>query len=171
MYCVAIVSGLVANELVINLPMRAWSEGSIVHVGGDCVPFDLAVICLAAAAVLAGVLWEENYGSASEEGSSNALTQVLEATAMLWRTPKVGLLCVIVSCFEGAMYAFIFNWTPALQSRTSPPPYGLIFSLFMMSCTCGASVHTVMADLMKPSLRLMAVFVLGGASLAIAAWR
>eukprot|EP00443_Scrippsiella_acuminata_P093984 CAMPEP_0115475064 /NCGR_PEP_ID=MMETSP0271-20121206/54419_1 /TAXON_ID=71861 /ORGANISM="Scrippsiella trochoidea, Strain CCMP3099" /LENGTH=148 /DNA_ID=CAMNT_0002902415 /DNA_START=54 /DNA_END=498 /DNA_ORIENTATION=+ len=43
------------------------------------------------------------------------------------------------------MFAFVFNWTPALEDKSVPPPLGLIFSAFMMSCMCGASLGTIVA--------------------------
>lgn len=38
------------------------------------------------------------------------------------------------SCFEGAMYAFVFVWTPALQAggKDVGPYLGVIFSTFMV---------------------------------------
>merc|ERR1719401_1934238 len=71
------------------------------------------------------------------------------------------LLGIIVSSFEGSMFAFVFNWTPALASKTTPPPHGVIFALFMMSCMCGASTSTLVGDKFSTSKRLMFAFVAG----------
>merc|ERR1719291_1301247 len=107
MYLVAIVSGFVAGVVAEGFRLRPLWEGSIVHVGGDCGPFDLAAVCL-----LAGLG---------------------DTCTLFWRDARIPLLGAIVACFEGAMYVFIFNWSPALKSTVIPPPYGLIFSLFMMA--------------------------------------
>merc|ERR550514_399660 len=64
-----------------------------------------------------------------------------------WRIASMG---VVVSAFEGSMFAFVFNWTPVLESKTVPPPHGLIFALFMMACMCGASVFSLFCCNMKP---------------------
>jgi len=67
------------------------------------------------------------------------------------------------------MYAFVFNWTPALSSTVVPPPYGLIFALFMMSCMSGASVSTLLDGVVSPAWRLMAIYGAGCAALVTAA--
>merc|ERR1719183_2880280 len=67
------------------------------------------------------------------------------------------------------MYAFVFNWTPALDSKEVPPPHGVIFAMFMMACMCGASCSTLLGNGMSPMLRLKAAFVAGIISFAVAA--
>merc|ERR550514_2396577 len=64
-----------------------------------------------------------------------------------WRIASIG---IVVSAFEGSMFAFVFNWTPALNSKTLPPPHGLIFALFMMACMCGASAFQLFGSNLKP---------------------
>ena len=47
---------------------------------------------------------------------------------------RVLLLGVIQSCFEAAMYIFVFLWTPALAAGSRRKiPHGLIFASFMVS--------------------------------------
>ena len=48
------------------------------------------------------------------------------------------------SAFEGAMYTFVFMWTPALatEETRSTLPYGTIFGAFMACCMLGSSVFT-----------------------------
>ncbi|KAL3785604.1 hypothetical protein HJC23_004752 [Cyclotella cryptica] len=82
----------------------------------------------------------------------------------VWRSPRILMCCIIGSFFEGAMYIFIFLWTPALTSiqRTiqlradnskgedtakllskdshgdvDELPFGWIFSTFMVCCMLG----------------------------------
>lgn len=61
---------------------------------------------------------------------------------------KVLLLGSIQALFEGAMYTFVFVWTPALQENTEHKgillPLGLIFSTFMMSSAVGGAIFQVM---------------------------
>lgn len=166
MYFVAIVSGLAAQGVADSFAFGPLSEGSSFHVGGYCGPFDMAIICLLIGMVLISVLWEENYGS-STSAEGNGLVQNLHLAGKLLATDKnMVLVGIIVSCFEGAMFAFVFNWTPALDSTEIPPPHGVIFALFMMACMCGASVSTIVSSKVKPSWRLLGTFSLGIMSFA-----
>jgi len=67
------------------------------------------------------------------------------------------------------MYAFVFNWTPALQSDVVPPPFGLIFALFMMACMSGAAVATLTDQMTTPGTRLAVAFATGAIALTVAA--
>jgi MFS family permease len=58
------------------------------------------------------------------------------------------------------MYAFVFNWTPALDSEAIPPPHGLIFAAFMMACMIGASVTTIVGESVKAISRVMVTCLL-----------
>jgi MFS family permease len=161
MYGVAIISGLVAQSVADAIPFRPISENSIFHVGGYCGPFELAIICLLVGMVLIAVLWTENFG-ADERGESTTVLEKFTTASRLLRTDRnTLLLCVVVSCFEGSMFAFVFNWTPALESKTTPPPYGLIFALFMMSCMIGSSVATIVGNEINTIARLAVTFLLG----------
>lgn len=58
--------------------------------------------------------------------------------------PKVALLGAAQSAFEGAMYTFVFMWTPAIATPDTKAslPYGTIFAAFMVrgraiSALCG----------------------------------
>lgn len=164
MYAVAIVSGLAAQFVADSFPFVPYSEGSAFHVGGYCGPFDLAILCLIIGMVLIFTLWEENFGS-EESSDQGGLLENLSAAAKLLRTDKnMVLVGLIVSCFEGAMFAFVFNWTPALDSKDVPPPHGVIFALFMMACMCGASLATIVGNTIKVPVRLLATFALSIAS-------
>merc|ERR1719265_974759 len=92
------------------------------------------------------------------------------ACNLLWNDRSMVLLCVMVSCFEGAMFAFVFYWTPALHSRVVPSPHGVIFALFMMACMCGASWSTISSSFIKPVMQLSIVFGLGTVSFLLAAF-
>jgi len=168
MYCVAILSGLAAQFVADSFKFGPIREGSMIYSGGYCGPFDLSIGCLVVGMVLISMLWKENYGSDEGEGDS-AVDNFKNACRLLVSSRPMMLLCAIVACFEGSMFAFVFNWTPALASKTYPTPHGVIFALFMMACMCGASMSTVFSDRTKPSTRLISAFVIGCAAFLIVA--
>jgi MFS family permease len=148
MYVVAILAGILAQLLVDAYPMHEIDPASGFHMGGYNNPFDLSIICLLVSLILLVVLWGENHGSSSSSSSSESgLIAAMYALFTNWRILSVG---IVVSAFEGSMFAFVFNWTPALDSKTLPPPHGLIFALFMMACMCGASAFTLFGSNWKP---------------------
>jgi hypothetical protein len=161
MYGVAIISGLIAQSAADTFAFHPISEGSMIYVGGYCAPFDCAIFCLLVGMVLISTLWTENFGDEEGGVSTGAFEKFTTATHLLFTDKNMLLLCMVVSCFEGSMFAFVFNWTPALESKSIPPPHGLIFALFMMSCMIGASVATILGDKVKAISRLVATFLLG----------
>mmetsp|Transcript_130550 Transcript_130550/g.279062 ORF Transcript_130550/g.279062 Transcript_130550/m.279062 type:complete len:497 (-) Transcript_130550:94-1584(-) len=167
MYAIAIATGLVAQGVADTFPFEPISQGSIIHMGGYCGPFDAAIVCLIVGFSLVGIFWKENYGSRTED--SGLIQNLQTAGTTLMSDSRMILLGIIVSSFEGAMFAFVFNWTPALESKETPPPHGLIFSLFMMACMCGSSASTVLGSRLMPTIRLMAIFAMGIFAFAIAA--
>jgi len=54
----------------------------------------------------------------------------------------LALMC-ITSATEAAMYAFVLEWTPALTTLDSHPPYGVIFSAFMVAYMGGSVVFSL----------------------------
>ena len=58
--------------------------------------------------------------------------------------PAVLLIGLVQSLFEGAMYSFVFMWSPALMqgadARADKPPFGQIFATFMVCCMLGSQV-------------------------------
>jgi len=164
MYLVAIASGLIGQAVAGLGAFGPVAENSLIYTGGASAPFDVAILCLTIGTVLIVTNWEENYGDkeAGESASASGLCANLgDGFRLLCRDRRLALLGVIVSCFEGSMFAFVFYWTPVLSSPTTPAPLGLIFAMFMMSCMCGASTSTLLGGCLKPSYRLMTAFVTG----------
>jgi hypothetical protein len=168
MYCMAIGAGLLAQTAADSFPFHAITPGSSIWVGGYTVPFDMSIGCLICGMVAIVALWGENYGSEGVD-AKGMMENFSNPLRLLKKDNRTLLLCVVVSCFEGSMYSFVFNWTPALESKEVPPPYGLIFSLFMMACMCGASVATIVGSSIKPAVRLTLTFALGVLSFLVAA--
>jgi len=141
----------------------------VIYTGGYCAPFDVAIACMVVGLGLIHSWWGENYGT-NESGESDSIADNMKtALGILAAEPRTLLLGVIVSCFEGSMFAFVFNWTPALASETTPPPHGVIFALFMMACMCGASTSTLLSKMVQPKERLLATFATGLGSFILAA--
>jgi MFS family permease len=148
MYVTAIFSGIIAQFLVDVFPMQEVHSGLTFHVGGYNTPFDLSILCLLICLIPLMMTWGENHGVSNSSGSSTSgLGAAVTALFSNWRIASMG---VVVSAFEGSMFAFVFNWTPVLESKSLPPPHGLIFALFMMACMCGASCFSLFCNNMKP---------------------
>merc|ERR1712039_75640 len=147
------------------------SPDSSFYTGGFCCPFDLAIACLVVGVVLIVLLWEENYGnqgSDSDDATSGLMENIRSSITLLAVDRRALLLGVVISAFEGSMYAFVFNWTPALDSETIKPPHGVIFATFMMTCMCGASASTLVGNMAKPGMRLLATFAAGFIAFVVA---
>lgn len=171
MYAVAIVCGVISQYCVDAMPMQLVPGSSRIHFGGYTTAFDLSIVLLVACIIAVCPTWEENYGTKSDAlvADKAELTSfkdsMINAGRLMLSNPSIALLCTVVSCFEGSMYAFVFNWTPALHSLSIPLPHGHVFSLFMMACMCGASVFSMTDPGIKPSKVLVATFLLASLSL------
>jgi len=105
---------------------------------GYVAPFGVAILPLAACGVLVAYGWNENYGNANLD----AVTGMGKAWEVIRSDPKVALLGLAQSCFEGSMYTFVFMWTPAIATPETKAslPYGTIFAVFMVCCALGSSI-------------------------------
>ncbi|KAL9185798.1 hypothetical protein ACHAXT_003575 [Thalassiosira profunda] len=93
----------------------------------------------------------------------------------VWNSPSILLICIIGSVFEGAMYIFIFLWTPALTSlqnkidsahgivaeagkdpHESELPFGWIFSSFMVCCMLGTVAFSHLSNAGVPASKCLA---------------
>eukprot|EP00928_Gymnodinium_smaydae_P037819 TRINITY_DN26209_c0_g1_i1.p1 TRINITY_DN26209_c0_g1~~TRINITY_DN26209_c0_g1_i1.p1 ORF type:complete len:434 (+),score=90.29 TRINITY_DN26209_c0_g1_i1:108-1409(+) len=164
MYIVAILCGFLAQLAADSVKLEPIKPDSMVYAGGDLMPFDLSILFLIIGAAFIAVQWEENYGAGTDVSE---MQLVGNAFKLLSRDRRVWLLCVVVSCFEASMFAFVFNWTPVLESKEIPPPYGLIFALFMMACACGASLSAIAAERVPTMQQLMFALGLGTCALAV----
>eukprot|EP01147_Barroeca_monosierra_P004407 gene4407-6678_t len=124
---VAIASGWVA-------------QASVDVVGHPVATFDMSFLLLAIGTASVLSTWSENYGASNQKFRQN----IQQAAEVIWNDRTVLLLGSIQALFEGAMYTFVFVWTPALQENTEHKgillPLGLIFSTFMMSSAVGGAI-------------------------------
>jgi hypothetical protein len=160
----AIFAGMVAEAAANAMPLTPFS--GIWHYGGYCAPFDLSATLLVICFCLITVLWTENYGNASkaeDTGCSDVSTPLQQMGA----NPSILLAGAVISLFEGSMYIFVFNWTPALSAHSNgPPPFGLIFATFMVACMGGSSLFAIAVK--KTSAAQMLKYVFFIASIALA---
>lgn len=168
MYCVAILAGLLAQAGADMFSFQSYSKDSMFHTGGALVPFDISIAFLIVGLVLIGVIWEENFGDSEQGNSGQTFNSIGETARLFFANKRFVCLSILVACFEGSMYAFVFNWTPALASKEVPPPFGIIFALFMMACMSGASASTLTSEYLSPQQRLMSVCCLSSISFVIA---
>jgi len=107
--------------------------------GGYTAPFDTAIVLLLLAAVLIARGWKENYGDASvAPGTSFAVGWILLAA-----NPRIWMLGIAQSCFEGAMYIFVFSWTPVLEQSAGDEGlrHGVVFASFMVGIMIGSYLY------------------------------
>ncbi|XP_022103950.1 molybdate-anion transporter-like isoform X2 [Acanthaster planci] len=127
---VAIAAGVVAQFVAIRF--------------GFVSPFDVSMFVLIAMVILVMMVWSENYG----DSKASLGTSFKTALYYIKADRKVLCLGLIQSLFEGAMYTFVLEWTPALsqsQVQTDPGrpkeviPHGFIFAAFMVAIMIGSS--------------------------------
>ncbi len=141
---VAVLAGLVAN--------------SAAEAYGFVAPFMVALVPLSVVALFVSNTWNENYGN----HQLNAMSSFQRGFDLIRRDSRIAALGLAQSCFEGAMYTFVFMWTPALKSPeetqfenekgTKPEGFeltsdylGLIFAVFMVSVMIGSSIFKLLS--------------------------
>ena len=158
----AILAGMIAEAAADAVPLT--SAHGVWHYGGYCSPFDLSAICLVIGFTLICTLWSENYGGFSADTGCSDLTPLRQVLA----EPSILLAGVVISLFEGSMYIFVFNWTPALSSSSSaPPPFGLIFASFMVACMGGSSLFAILSAKLSSEQILVHVFLASAVALLL----
>lgn len=70
--------------------------------------------------------------------------------------------------FEGAMYTFVFLWTPALSSNGERIPHGFIFALFMLASMAGSAIAGhLLASNHRPERYMQYVFLVASACMCV----
>jgi len=86
---------------------------------------------------------------------------------------KILSIGLIQSLFEGAMYSWVFIWTPALQRGLSEDdhgklPFGWIFASFMVCVMIGSVIFGYLSKKISVELLARPVYLLGSLSLLVA---
>jgi len=111
---------------------------------------------------------EDSGGAHDNFGGCTALSQPLHHVQSDLR---IQLLGAIITLFEGAMYIFIFNWTPMISAtQEETPPFGFIFSIFMVSCAGGSSLFAILVNSVKPESVLRGTFIVAASSFVVMAF-
>ncbi|KAF4659690.1 hypothetical protein FOZ61_004548 [Perkinsus olseni] len=136
---------------------------------GPIGPFQLSAFTLVVCGVMIILFWNENHGgsptaTAPSSPFSGMMRAMAEALKVALAQPSVLLCGLVQSCFESAMYVFVFMWTPALPESMDP---GTVFTDFMIAMMIGSEVFE---SITSRSLRLPSVlpYVLLVAAAALA---
>lgn len=139
-YLVAAGTGLVSDKMVDAVVMQTVSGPF--HVGGFLMVFDAAMICCIVGGTYVALNLEENYGDS--DSMMAQLSSFKKGVSTICTNGKIATCCAVVALFESSMYIFVFNWTPVLHhDGDAAPPFGMIFSTFMMSCMIGSSIFAL----------------------------
>jgi len=137
----AIVAGQL-GEVAANVAPLTKLGDSGMYYGGYIAPFDLANVVLVLCMIYISSKWSENYGQSDGQSGGNfgkAISAIIDEKRIL----LCGLIC---SSFESSMFIFVFNWTPCLMEPNQPvPPFGHIFTGFMVFCLLGTRVYSYLA--------------------------
>jgi len=140
---VAVGAGLVANS-------AAESYGFV-------APFVVAIVPLTAVALLVSFQWSENYGNQQLD----IFSSLQKGFDLVRKDSRIAALGLSQSCFEGAMYTFVFMWTPALKTdldnllekngnpnneATTSQYLGLIFAVYMVCVMIGSSIFQLISQ-------------------------
>ena len=106
------------------------------------------------------------------------------AVATVRGDARVALTGTVLALFEGAMYTFIFGWTPALtpaadardrddagETAVAGIPHGTVFATFMLCCMAGSQLHAPLLAACggRPERVLVRVCAAGALGLGVAA--
>lgn len=154
---VAIIAGVVA-QIVANA-------------FGYVAPFDTSLLVLICMTIFIVMNWSENYGDSQAE-----LKQSFIAAWISIKTDrKVLFLGLIQSLFEGSMYVFVLEWTPALtvqgskkNDASNPPiPHGYIFAAYMVAVMIGSNLFKFLIKIKSPEDFMRHVLFVSAVCLAV----
>ena len=120
---------------------------------GPVSPFVLAIPCLVGAGIVVCATWQENYSKTPLKFGPSCM----QGLRSIGTEPRIFLIGVLQSCFESAMYIFIFLWTPVLAP--AEPSFGIIFSSFMVCITIGTTLFQLLVSRRVPVITLLAISI------------
>ncbi|KAJ7104382.1 hypothetical protein B0H15DRAFT_809794 [Mycena belliarum] len=147
-----LINGLVATGAGV------FSNQLVGVTGSFATPFVASGILLVVAWLVIRGSWVENYGSgggSEASGDPFQLQRLRLAMRIVQEDPRLLVLGLTQTCFEGSMYLFVFLWVPSLQESSLMGflPLGYIFSSFMLSMMLGSLLYTaITAASSEPSL-------------------
>ncbi len=121
---------------------------------GPVSPFLLAIPCLVATCCVVSATWQENIAKKHVRFSKSCMDGLKE----IMTEPRIFLIGTIQSLFEGAMYIFIFLWTPILDPGKAS--LGITFSSFMVCIMIGSAIFQLMVSNRVPAVNLLAVAII-----------
>ena len=106
---------------------------------GYMAPFMVALIPLLVGLFLCGWWWDLDQPEGQQtlfDGFQSGLTAM---------NTNIWIIGLSQSFFMGAMYSFVFLWTPALSISKKTVPYGLVFATFMVMISIGSGIFKRMS--------------------------
>ncbi len=114
--------------------------------------------------------WSENFGDAHAQ----LKTSFISAWTAIKTDRNVLFLGLIQSLFEGSMYVFVLEWTPALtvsgnktDSANPPIPHGFIFAAYMVAVMIGSNLFKILIKVKKPEEFMRQVLLVASLTLAV----
>ncbi|KAF8373423.1 samt-1 [Pristionchus pacificus] len=139
--------GVVFSNAALANSLIAIASGYVAQAAADLfgfvAPFDVALLVLGTMSVLVLSRWPENYGD--ERATTTQSFQ--KAWGLITSDYRVLCLGLVQALFEGAMYTFVLEWTPALTQAApigASLPHGVIFAAFMIAAAAGSSLFKIL---------------------------
>ncbi|VDM64269.1 unnamed protein product [Angiostrongylus costaricensis] len=136
----------------------------VAEIYGYVAPFDFSLIVLTVMCIFIIRTWSENYGD------EIAPLQTMFSKAINSIRTDVNVFCIglVQSLFEGSMYTFVLEWTPALsQAIFAAIPHGYIFAGFMVATMMGSSIFKLLTKTRHPEEFMRYVLVVSAACMAV----
>lgn len=133
---------------------------------GYVAPFDVSLSVLVVMTIVLIFTWPENYG----DQKANVIQHLGDALRTMRDDGKMVCLGAVQSLFEGSMYVFVLEWTPALQSANGEGetiPHGYIFASFMVAVMMGSSLFKMLSKNYRPESFMRFVLIVSGFCLAV----
>ncbi|XP_077984504.1 molybdate-anion transporter-like isoform X2 [Glandiceps talaboti] len=149
---------------------------------GFVAPFDVSLTVLMIMCFFLWTTWSENYGDVSVSVSDS----MKSAVTVIKQDPKILCLGLVQSLFEGAMYTFVLEWTPALtppdpvdlpvgmklpeeetEIHRATIPHGWIFADFMVAVMIGSALFKIFCKFSTPESFMRIVLFIASVSLVV----
>jgi hypothetical protein len=156
-------SQMTAFNGIVAIAAGFVAQWAVDVVGHPVAPFDVSALFLVFGTVFIHFAWTENYGAQSKSVG----LQMKEAAAEVANSPQIFLVGLQQALFEGAMYTFVFMWTPALEKEGVKIPHGLIFACFMIACSLGGTLFGVVSNYAPTHVLLLGVYIAAAATMIV----